>query len=356
MAERKPLRFEHVIVDDNPVGHLNDVCLVGDVNGDGRNDIVVGGKRGEDNIVWYENPHWIRHTIGTASLEAGGCLVDISGNGRLDLYVGNPKDAEVNTELYWFECPEDPTQRWTRRLITNRFVKYHDQTVGDVDGDGQIELVFASQGSNVLGYFDIPEDPRVEPWPEACLHVIAEDVHVEGLVVADLDGDGDNEVVAGPGFFKRDAQGNWVQTVLDADLDPRTLAAVGDLTGDGQLDIVLSEGELDAGKVVWFRGPNWQATVLGDDFFHPHTLELADFDGNGRLDILVAEMGLKGYAHPREVVFRNLGDGRFEPEVIAHLPTHGAKAADLTGDGKPDIVGKPYQSGKDQVDLLINKT
>ena len=356
MNKRKPLVFEHQVIDNNPSGSLNDVCLIGDIDGDGRNDIVIGGKRGEGNIVWYENPSWTRHTIGTACLEAGGCLVDIGGSGRLDLYVGNPRDPEINTQLYWFECPEDPTQPWTRRIVIDRFEKYHDQAAGDVDGDGAIELLFASQVSQVLGYFDIPEDPRVEPWPESCLHIIAEGVHVEGLAIVDLDGDGENEVIAGPGFFKREQNGKWTHTVLDPDLDPRTLAAVGDLDGDGQLDIVLSEGELDAGKAVLFRGSDWRPTLLGDDFFHPHTLEVADFDGNGLLDILVAEMGLRGHPHPREVVFRNRGDGTFEPEVVANLPTHGAKVGDITGNGLPDIVGKPYDSGKDQIDLLINRT
>ena len=79
-------------------------------------------------------------------------------------------------------------------------------------------------------------------------------------------------------------------------------------------------------------------------------------DGDGLLDIFVGEMGLRGYATPREVVFRNQGGGRFQMEVVGHLATHGAKVADLTGNGLPDIVGKPYDSGHDQVDLLINRT
>lgn len=362
-SKQKPLIFKHQIIDSNTTGTKNDVCLVGDINGDGRNDIVVGSKYGENSLVWYENPTWKRHIIGTAHLEAGGMLVDITGNGKLDIVAGAPMDSGgpyitgyTNTGLFWYECPEDPSQRWRSYTITSNFRKYHDQAAGDVDGDGETEIVFASQGAKVLAYFDIPADPRVSPWPDDHFHIIAENLSVEGVRIADVDGDGENEIIAGPNIFKRNADGTWKRTELLSDIDPRTCIAVGDLDGDGKLDIVLTEGESYPAKVVWLKNPGWEVTLLGDDFFHPHSLEVADFDGNGLLDIFVGEMGLGGYAKSREVVYRNQGGGQFKMEVVAHYATHGAKVADMTGNGLPDIVGKPYDSGSDQVDLLINNT
>ncbi len=360
-TERKPLVFKHRIIDSNPLGTKHDVCLVGDINGDGRDDIVVASKYGESNLVWYENPTWERHIIGTTHLEAGGILVDVNGNGKLDIIAGAPMDSAgayitgyTNTGLFWFECPEDPRQRWKSYTITSNFCKYHDQAAGDIDEDGEIEIVFASQGAKVLAYFDIPADPRVSPWPDDHCHIIAENLSVEGVYIADIDGDGKNEVIAGPNIFKRNADGTWTRTELLSDIDPRTCVAVGDLDGDGKLDIVLSEGESYPARVVWLKNPGWEPTLLGDNFFHPHSLEVADFDGNGLLDIFVGEMGLGGYATAREVVFRNQGGGKFKMEVVGHLPTHGAKVADITGNGLPDIIGKPYDAGRDQVDLLIN--
>ena len=144
------LRFEHVLIDDAPPGTLNDVCVVGDIDGDGLEDFIIGGKEGRENIVWYRAPDWRRFTLGEGSLEAGGILLDVTGDGTLDFVAGQHGNGR---ELYWFERPSDTTGRWTRRLITGRFEKYHDQAAGDIDGDGDDEVVFLSQGAQVLGYF-----------------------------------------------------------------------------------------------------------------------------------------------------------------------------------------------------------
>lgn len=92
------LEFVHSIIDPSTPGTENDICLVGDIASDGRLDIVIGGKKGRDNLVWYRAPDWQRFAIGTASLEAGGVLFDLSGNGRLDLIAGQHGDLR---ELYW---------------------------------------------------------------------------------------------------------------------------------------------------------------------------------------------------------------------------------------------------------------
>jgi len=343
------LRFEHHIIDKAPPGTLNDICVVGDIDGDGREDFVIGGKEGADNVVWYRAPDWRRFTIGEASLEAGGILLDLTGDGTLDLLVGRHGDGK---ELYWFERPGDPTARWTRRLITDRFEKYHDQAFGDVDGDGRDEVVFLSQGARVLACFDIPDDPRVEPWPEANLHVIHEGENIEGLAVADVDGDGAMEIVAGGSIFKN-VDGEWKRTKFSDYRIP--VVAVADLTGNGLPDIILSEGESDQGRLGWFEAPEWKEHLLLDDLWHPHSLGVADFDGDGRPDVFVGEMQLRKPDNFRLMIFRSTGKD-FEPVVIDERhPTHHARVINVEGAPLPSIVGKPYEPGN-QVDLWINRT
>ena len=100
----------------------------------------------------------------------------------------------------------------------------------------------------------------------------------------------------------------------------------------------------------------------------------ADLDGCGRPEYIVGRRGgsiycykchapdhwtrhLLGENSPSDVGACDLdGDGRFEETVIAQgIPTHEAKVGDLTGNGLPDIVGKPC-SPERHIDVWFNES
>jgi hypothetical protein len=320
---------------------------------------VVGDvlRRFESNLFWYENPGWKRHDMADVEqLDVALATGDITGDGRPNVVAG--QGINFN-DLYWFESPEDPRDEWTKFLVTDDFEKYHDVVVADVDGDGEVEVVATSQKSEVVFYYDVPEDPRREPWPASHRHVVADDIHVEGLQVTDLNGDGDPELLAGPNVFRR-VDGTWERERI-AEGWEWTRTAVADVDGDGEAEVVLAEGdrpEADGrpGRVGWFDPPDWTPTVLANDLFCPHSLQLADFTGNDLPDVYVAEMGLGENDEPKHLLFENLGDGSFQRNrILTTAPTHEAKVVDLNGDGKFDIIGKSYTPNH-HVDVWYNES
>ena len=373
MQTQRP-RFRHEVIDPAPPTTKLGICLTTDLTGNGRPDVIVGGTGPETKLFvaggrtrlpsvegikqatglagptlfWYENPGWERHAIADVPQLGVGCaLGDVNGDGRVDVLAG--QGIHYNA-VYWFEQPANPRSRWEKHLVTERFEKYHDLAFGDVDDDGDPEVVGLSQRSGVVFYYDVPDDPTGGPWPDENCHVVDGDSDAEGVWIGDVDGDGRTELVVGTDVYRRrEGTHEWDREPVATDWDD-VRVAVGDVDGDGEHEVVLAEGDSPTygthpGRVGWFdrRDDGWAETVIAEDLFCPHTLQLADFDGNGRLDVYAAEMSLGENDVPRHYLFRNEGEGRFEKSVVAEgVETHEAKAVDLSGNGLPDVVGKSY--------------
>ena len=171
----------------------------------------------------------------------------------------------------------------------------------------------------------------------------------------DIDGDGDLDIVLARGrhwpldnlILRNDGKGKFTTEKLPAEADRTYSAALADLDGDGKLDLVVSNDRPDR-KVIYLNDGSGKFTASGT-FGRPEWptryITLADLNGDGRPDIIAANRSSNPARPVASCVCLNDGKGRF-PDVIP-LPTQSATiivAADLDGDGKIDLF-VPHRDG-----------
>lgn len=268
-------------------------------------------------------------------------LADIDGDGDLDLYVVHTRYQSTgdNQDRVYVNDGRGRFTQVTGRTPGVRVEDGHDVDAGDVDGDGDVDLLFSSWSglhlllNNGAGVF--LEAPAQLP-PVAGGKVF-------GVHLADCDGDRDLDVILScyggqDRLLRNDGRGRFTDdtaTAMPVDTDRTTDLDLGDVDGDGDPDLVLSSSfgnnrlYLNNGAGV-FRASStlsYQATCYG--------VGLADLDGDGDLDACWATS-----AGPR--ITRNVGGGSFTlisgTGVEQSLAADVVHCADFNRDGRSDIV------------------
>lgn len=155
-----------------------------DLNADGRLDVVVNDTVWS--IAWLEQPErldapWTAHRIGWALPDSPNALtlVDVDGDGRLDLMSGgyseDPRETETldpgllhrGAGIWWFEQPAEVTEAWTRHDVSRRVRGMYDVFLPrDLDGDGLVDFLGTRGNSGDLdGVFWLQQRRTEAPVP-----------------------------------------------------------------------------------------------------------------------------------------------------------------------------------------------
>jgi hypothetical protein len=261
-------------------------------------------------------------------------ITDLNGDGQLDI-VGAGKGVSV--------LLGQGDGRFATRTDYATDVYRAAIVVGDFNGDGKPDVAVANAGtatvSVLLGKGDGTFAPEVQ--------YATADSPVS-LAIGDLNNDGRPDLVTANGgnssmvsVLLGKSDGTFAPKLDWAPIgDPRSMA-LGDVNGDGKLDLVLANGAnpltlrvaLGKGDGTFAAGkdPSFQSTLGLDGA----SVALGDVNGDGKLDIAVTV----GYSGDVAVLLGN-GDGTFAAPLSISTggDTVGIFLRDLNGDGKLDIV------------------
>jgi hypothetical protein len=339
------------------VGDSPGCIALGDVNRDGKLDLVVAGKFGVTVLLGRGDGGFHVPPGGTlheAAPPTEMVLTDLNRDGRLDLALANHDSYAVTILL--------GGDQWDFRPATTLIMRdghqphTHGLHAGDLNGDGAVDLVSVNSNDNDVsiafgdgkgGFTHVPSSFAVgrSPYPGA---------------LADLNGDGNLDIVAtttGRHTHSEESSSNAL-TVLFGDgrggfrkstIPLRTVlpwfVAVADVNGDRKLDMVATHAERNELSVLLGDGQGAFTESAGSPFDLGHYAwhqAVVDLNCDGKVDVVAAA---------GEGARVMLGDGRGGFRKAPGSPFAAGKGAwqlvvgDLNGDGKPDVATTDLESG-----------
>ncbi len=324
-----------------------------DMNGDGKTDVVLVDK---DKVAWYENPSWKKHQVsGHLTQRDHVCVTarDIDGDGKADLAVGaqwNPGDTVNSGAVFYLSPTADRSGNWspiklhheptTHRMhwVKNPAGKY-DLVVKPLYGRGNK----GGRGDplKILAYA-MPKNPEKGKWKTSLVSEFLHNSHNFHPVNWDKDKEEELLVtgVEGTWLLDRQKDKTWKQELV--------AKPFGGEVRDGKLPdgrrfvttIEPRHGSVVACYVA--NGKEWKRHVLDTTFKDGHALATADFLGLGGQQIAAGWRGMNPRAVPGLKLFVPLDKDYTKWKTYqlsgAEIAVEDIKAADLNGDGKPEIV------------------
>jgi len=328
-----------LVLEDSAATSAN--VSIGDVNGDKRLDLVlVKGRHWplEDRVLLGDGVGGFADAYSvspTADRSYSGVLVDMDGDGDLDIVVSNdepdPKVVHLNdgsgrfTVGSTFGEPE-----WSTRHVT----------VADLDRDGHVDAVLANRYGPSSGPSFACFGDGVGGFARPCR--IVSEGSATTITTADVNGDDWPDLVVphrdgGQSWiYLNDGRGGFGDRVPFGPPDAAIRSVrTADLDGDGDLDLAAID---ERGGPVTFRQTSplvfAPAEPLGQSAARPYAIQVADLDQDGRTDVIV------GYVEARPIAFFNEGGEAYTPVAFGddQGAAYGFAVADMNGDGLVDIA------------------
>lgn len=310
-------------------------------------------------------PRW--KVLAAAQHPARAEVADLDGDGRRDVIVANlgvywPSD-ELKGSVVWLRAAADGS--FAATTLLDGVGRVADVRAADVTGDGKPDLVVAAFGWRATGELLLLENRTTDPGQPRFEKRVLDARHGAMEVgIADLNRDGHPDIVCvfaqeheAVTAFLGDGRGGFTtQTVFQG---PHPLYGcsgieLADLDGDGDLDVLLANGDvLDQPVLKPYHGVQWLENAGRYPFTH-HAIgplcgascaRAIDFNGDGRLDIAaVSYLPARDFPdrdkRPAVVLYEQTERGRFRPLVldVGRCDNLCCAVGRLPGDALPSLV------------------
>lgn len=295
---------------------------MGDINGDGRDEIIIGCKDGRIHALTGQGQELWAYETGD-SIESSPAIGDINGDKRAEIVCGS-----TDGKIYALSGSGALLPGWP--VETGAAVR-STPSIADLNGDMKDDVIVGSS------------DGKVYAWSGSGMEIIGWPVQVGGGVdsspaIADVDGDDAPEVAVGAddgNVYLIDNDGKIVPGwPVETRYYVRSSPAIGDIDNDGSLEIIV--GSDDFNVYAWKSNgqpvPGWPVTT--EYKLSIASPALADLDGDKKLDVIVGSGDNVLY----------VWDGAGAPLAGWPVATAGRLynsspcVADIDGDGNLDII------------------
>jgi len=243
-------------------------------------DLVAAGKGEKGRLGWFEAPKkkndvegWQWHEISSMSWVMSIQFRDMDSDGDMDVIVTDRKSGLQGCR--WLENPgigEQQKKEWTSHFIGGVRLEVMFMAISDLDGDGIEEVVITERTDQTIRICRRKDKSGLE-WDERVIEVPATTGNCKSVNVGDINGDGVMDLVLSTNTDKEKKVGlSWLdgrkiknttgkdfQQISGVHRSKFDKAVLTDIDKDGDLDVLICEenyGENSEGLgVVWYENP-----------------------------------------------------------------------------------------------------
>ncbi len=192
---------------------------IGDIDGDGRNDVAIGSDDGKMYVYYGGTGEWVGYSV-DSPIRSSPALADLDDDGKLDIIFGAD-----NARVYAFKAGGVPVAGWETGIklgITDDCKVQGGPVVGDVTGDGKAEVLVATTTGFLFciyrdGNAHIANDGHYYgpiAWAYQCAPAGASSIIASSPTIDDIDGDGKVDVIiaSSAGVYRLEFDAAYINT------------------------------------------------------------------------------------------------------------------------------------------------